>query len=206
MSTILGGLSTEERQFLVDQSLSEEDVFDGRALTREKCAAEAKRLNMPLVIGSPCAKGGHRLRTRAGHCAQCNPANLGYQARHTEKSAVYVAYSAVNKISKIGVSNEIEIRESKINRDGYAGATDWEVLFSIVVNEAGRVETAAQVKLARYLINTIYQKDRSKDQMSKEAFACGPLRAVNEVVDVIEKFSLAHETPYVSSKLKRLTN
>jgi uncharacterized OB-fold protein len=197
MPNVLGGFTADEIQFLRDQSLSKDDVFEGPGLTGDERAAEAKRLNKPLIIGTPCGKAGHRLLTRSHHCAQCNTAVLRYQARHTEKSAVYVAYSASNNLTKIGVSNEIAIRESKINFEGYAGATDWEVLFSIVVDEAGRVETAAQVHLARYLSKKIYQT-------SKEAFSCGPLRAVNAVVDKIAEFGLAHGSPNINSKLNKI--
>ncbi|MDX0457915.1 hypothetical protein GOC90_31015 [Sinorhizobium medicae] len=40
-----------------------------------------KALGKVLVVGVPCGSGGHRLRTRHGHCVKCKPATLDSQAR-----------------------------------------------------------------------------------------------------------------------------
>jgi hypothetical protein len=48
----------------------------------------------------PCAAKGHTLRTRAGHCIQCNTANLSYLKRMNESADVYVAWSKGSKLVK----------------------------------------------------------------------------------------------------------
>lgn len=197
-------LTAQERIFLREQGLSEQDVFDARGLPKAVWEAEAKRLGRPLILGSPCNALGHRIRTRKGHCAQCDTSRIRYLMRHEEEASVYVAYSIAMQLSKIGVSQQLDVRERKINLDGYAGASDWEVLFSIVTTRAGNVETSAQNLLDRYRVATSYQKDRSKAQISREAFKCHPLFAIEAVIDTLRRLSVVHKAPYTSPKLKSI--
>jgi predicted Zn-ribbon and HTH transcriptional regulator len=200
-------LTDAEQQFLRDQNLRESDVFDGRSLSKTVREAEARKIGKPvIVIAGACKKGGHRFQTRNGHCPQCDTSKLRYQARHREKAFVYVAYSLSRSLTKIGVSIDLDTRERKINFDGYAGATDWEMLFYIQVEEAGRVETSAQARLTKFKRANVYLKDGKLDQVAKESFNCPPHKAVNAVIEAIKAIAAAHGEPWVSeARLKQLS-
>jgi len=46
----------------------------------------------------------HRLRTRAGHCVQCDIKKLAFLRRHTKPAFVYIAGSLSGRVLKIGSS------------------------------------------------------------------------------------------------------
>jgi hypothetical protein len=78
--------SDDEIRFLARHGYSEEDVYDGRYQSKARRAAGAKSVGKHLVLAGVIGRGtcgtmGHRLRTRAGHCIQCNPKNIGFQRR-----------------------------------------------------------------------------------------------------------------------------
>jgi hypothetical protein len=159
---------------------------------------------MTLIVGPECSNAGHRLRTRSGHCVQCDTSKIKYQSRHREEGTVYVAYAPSIKISKVGFSTEIDTREQNLNFDGYAGASDWEILFSVHVVEAGRVEALAQRNLAEFKKTTAYLKDKAFLQNSKEAFACIPIAAVEAVLNAIASIGAEYgKRRYNEQKLRR---
>jgi hypothetical protein len=142
-------LTEIELRWLGAYSLGPEDVYDARGLPKDFWQRAAKSANKPIVIGSPCRKYGHRLRTRAGHCFQCDPVKLVFQTRHSADQYVYIAGSRAQKLIKIGTSKDIPARSYKINYEQYGGASDWQILFTIRVREAGLVEELAQKRLGR---------------------------------------------------------
>lgn len=182
MSTVGDMLSESEKDFLRSQKISENDIFDGRFLGKEDRESEAKKLNKILIVGPKCAKAGHRLRTRSGHCAQCDTRKIRYQERHNESAILYVAYSPNKNISKIGVSIDIKTRERKLNFDAYAGASDWQILFSLFSSDAGKIEDLSKRKLQNYRYQVDYFKDRSQFQNSTESFNCNPTKAIEAVL------------------------
>ncbi len=70
-------LTQDEIFFLSRYNLSPDDVFDGRHYSQAGARQMAKELGKTLVLGSPCNAAGHRLRTRPGHCAQCDHESAG---------------------------------------------------------------------------------------------------------------------------------
>jgi hypothetical protein len=95
----------------------------------------------------------------------------------------------------VGVSKDIAEREKKLNFDGYAGALDWEILFSMHVIEAGKVESAAHQALADFRKPTAYWKDRAFLQSSKESFSCAPMVAVDAILRAVDYFGAKHDKP-----------
>jgi hypothetical protein len=190
-----------ELKFLADNGLAPGDVIDGRRLSKNEREAQAKALGKALILATPCAKGGHRLRTRSGHCAQCNTAVIRYQARHREAATVYVAYSPREALTKIGVSVDPDTREANINFDQYAGADDWEILFRIDIPEAGMIESKAQSAIAGSKVIKGYMKDRAFMQDAKEAFSCSPLEAINAIIDAISQSGQSPEKPWANRAL-----
>ena len=131
-------LTDEELAFLKAQKLTPEDVFDWRGIPSRLRKAAIVEAGGELALGVTC-KLGHRLRTRSGHCAQCDTSKLAYQKRHRKNGYVYVAHSALLKAVKVGFSTDDFVREGKINFDAYGGVSDWKLVLRIKAAEGGAV-------------------------------------------------------------------
>src|SRR6266545_1528099 len=109
-------LSADEVSFLARHGYSKEDVYDGRYQSKEGRAAAAKKEGKHLVFAGVIGRGncrrmGHRLRTRAGHCIQCNPTNIAFQRREDTPGYVYIAGSLSGRVIKIGTAGGLNQRE-----------------------------------------------------------------------------------------------
>jgi hypothetical protein len=186
----------DELQFLRWHRLNESDIYDGRHQSKASREAAAKRDGKYLVLTSVrCRAAGHRIRTRAGHCFQCDPLKLVYQIRHSKSAYVYIAGSLSGRLIKIGSSRDIPQREGKLRYDQYAGFDDWCVLFSGWAEEAGRLESDASTRVAGRRIYKRYFKD-GVEQVAVEAFQCSfsaALKAIKDSLGSDDKI-----TPWVS--------
>src|ERR1700712_1215229 len=133
-------LSPGEREFLQRGGRSAGDVFDGRGKQKAVWQKEAKRLGKELVLGAPCQKAGHRLRTRSGDCVQCNPHKLTFQMRHQIPGYVYIAGSVQKSLIKVGYTDDPGERERSLRAERNAGCRDWEMLFHVQAKEAANLK------------------------------------------------------------------
>lgn len=179
-------LTPEEISFLGTHGLSPSDVLDGRRMSRDQSRYVAKDLGLTVVLGSACQKAGHRLRTRAGHCAQCDPANLSFEKRHRQPKEVYLAFSHHTSSIKVGSSRNVEVRINQINSEAVGGATDWRLIFRVSVEEGQRLETEVHTQLAEHMIATSYIKD-GRQQVSRECFKCSASQALEAVVHAAQR-------------------
>jgi hypothetical protein len=193
--------TAEELAFLSRHGISPDNVHDGRYQSKPVWQAEAQRAGKMFVLGARCRKRGHRIRTRAGHCAQCNPANIAYQRRWRAPAYVYVAGSLSAGLLKVGVSENINQREDMLRRGHkYGSITDWEILAHIEVEEGGRVEHDTLTKLRRYRVFEPYDKD-GVVQVGIELIRCSLSRVLNALLTTISddetstlwKWSRSHE-------------
>lgn len=175
-------LTMQEGLFLTSQALSADDVYDCSGQPARRFADQARVAGKMIMLSTPCAQHGHRLRNRSGHCVQCDTSKLSFQSRHRVEGWVYVAYSAAKKLTKVGSSTNIKIREKKLRSDGVANSADWQIVFHAKTIECGQLEQAVHVALVQYLQRTEYLKDGQK-QISRECFRCQPIYAVNEVIE-----------------------
>lgn len=171
----------EEIAFLRRHRISPDDVHDGRDQSKAAWQWEARRKGTTLVLGSPCRAEGHRLRTRAGHCVQCDPKKITFQRRYRMRGAVYIAGSASIGLIKIGTAEDVFQREAMLQRHRYGGATDWEVLASAQVEEGGRVEHETLTRLGRHRTYRTYEKDGA-EQVGGELLRCPFSRALNALM------------------------
>jgi T5orf172 domain len=179
-------LSAMELEFLTSQGLSPEDVFDCRGKPVSDFGELARKSGKTLMLSTQCSKGGHRLRTRKGHCAQCDPKKLSFQKRHRAKAKVYVAHSSSKNLSKIGSTIDIDNREKKLCFDRVASAVDWKIVFYAETEEAGKLEQIVHSQLGNWLFPIEYFKD-GKKQISRECFTCTPIFAVNETIETAQR-------------------
>lgn len=191
----------DELRWLAMHRMSPDDVYDGRGQSQWARRAGAKAAGKKLILSSVrCRGAGHRLRTRSHHCVQCNIANLGFQERYNSPGYVYIAGSKSGRVIKLGTASDITQRENQLKKERHAGFADWEVLFFIEVNEAGRIEYDA----SRRVVGTRIYKEYFKDGMSQTAIEiiecsfAAALKAITEVVGRLDgyfrwQWTRAHE-------------
>jgi hypothetical protein len=177
-------LTADEIAFLKSQGLAESDVYDGRNQSGARWRAGVRATGQTLVLGAHCENVGHRLRTRSGHCAQCNPANISYQNRYNSTGYVYIAGSLRLKLLKIGTAVDINQRLDNLIQQSYGGIRDWEMLFYAKVESGGRVEGNALAAMSQYSLRLSYKKD-GRDQQATEIIRARFSAALSALVDAI---------------------
>jgi len=185
-------LNENERRFLAKYGLSGSDVHYAPWSSGLTGGREAKELGKTLVLGGPCRKARHRLRTRAGHCVQCNTSKIAYQARYSKTGYVYVAGSLAKQLMKVGCTESISGREKTLREQTYAGAGDWKILFAVFVEEHGRIEGNTSSDLKRYSTTETYWKDGNR-QTAREVFRCSLSVARNALEESVQSVSVLDE-------------
>jgi hypothetical protein len=183
-------LTDAERSFLSRYGLCADDVYDARGLSGTYWKQRIREQNKTIALGKSCGSGGHRLRTRSGHCVQCDPKKLAYQARHSAEQYVYIAGSVSEELIKIGTCKDVPQREHKLRAECYGGAGDWEVVFSVMVGNAGDVEHSARSKLHRHGVVRPYWKDGFR-QDGIELLRCSFSRAREALMDAADGYRVA---------------
>jgi hypothetical protein len=174
----------EESQFLRDQYISEEDVFDASDMYREAARQIMKELDLDFMIGSPCRTFAHRLRTRAGHCIQCDTKKIAFQRRYGSPGIVYVAYSPSGELTKVGSTQDLSRRIWILNNLSYGGQSDWHIHYYLEHKQAGRIEQSTHQALRSCQVQKSYIK-QGIDQLATEIFACSPETAVCAIQTVV---------------------
>src|SRR5260370_31039131 len=133
-------LTEGQRHFLALQRISESEIFDGSRLSprRYKAAMECEGKLFALVA-RPCYRG-HYLRSRSGHCIQCDSKRIAFIKRYYKEAYVYVVGSRSERVFKIGSSESPWDRGAHLNSLGYGGISDWKTLYCATFPDAGRVE------------------------------------------------------------------
>jgi len=178
-------LSTELSLFLKRHKISPSNVFNATGMSTAQYGAYMRPLGLEVAIGvSPCAKGGHQLKNRSGHCVICAPATLAFQARAKKDGKVYVLRSKVLNLVKIGSTGDTAERLINLNREGYGGATDWEIKFAKLATNSGDVEYRAQLSLAHTSVTRSYKRSGVAIEC-QELFACEVELAIQSVTTAI---------------------
>lgn len=180
-----GFLTEEEVAFLARQGFAEDEIYDARFESSADWKVNAKRLGFDLVLGSPCQKAGHRIRTRAGHCVQCDTSKIAYVTRHNRPGYVYVAASPSGRFLKIGSALELEQRERNLRNHRYGGYADWIIIGSAWVDNRGQTEQAALRSVQHRFEERTYFKD-GKDQVTRELIRSGLQEVLTAFVAAIK--------------------
>ena len=177
------GLTNEQIRFLKEHEIHPKYVFNAYGYSKSEYRVIMKDLNKLVAYNvTPCQKEGHTLRTRSGHCCQCNTAVIAYQKRHDSAGVVYIAGSLTGKLVKIGFSKAVEVRAESLNRTKYAGFDDWKILLALSSKDAGRIETKSNSLLRKYAFSTDYEHD-GHSQDSHETYHC----AYSKAKEFVEK-------------------
>ena len=175
-------ISTEQRLFLERHRICLSRVFDASGLAHGEYKKIMKDLGKLAAVGvTPCGAALHTLRSRHGHCLQCQPQCIAFIKRCEDPGKVYVARSVALGLLKIGTTLDTSLRMQQLNRHGYGGSNDWQTVFECECLAAGRVELAAQALLANYSAYCEYN-EQGVTRQCYELFACDEAAAVNAVL------------------------
>ena len=161
-------ITDAEYVFLAEQKILLSHVYDARGRAATAWDEDSKREGFMFGLSEPCYQG-HRLRTRAGHCIQCDTARIAYAKRFAAPSYVYIAASRTEKLLKVGSCVDTEQRQRKLSIDAYGGANDWQIVAWCKTGSMGQVEFDIQKQLADLSTERTYKKD-GHDQIARELF------------------------------------
>jgi hypothetical protein len=168
-------LTNEQKAFLKRLDIPLWRIFDAAGIQRKDFMLEMAATDKWIAIGTnPCTKAGHTMKTRSGHCPQCDTKQLGFLTRFDETGEVYIAQSKSGKLLKIGFSANAESRLPGLNSYAYGGVADWKMMFVLPCKKANRVETVAHGLIAQHRVPlpapTYFKEGREVE--CRELFVC----------------------------------
>ncbi len=181
-------LTERQKTFLFTQKIPLSEVFDATGLSKPEYQARMEEEGKLFAFGvTACKAAGHTLRTKAGHCIECNTAKIAYQRRHHMKGIVYIAGAYSKKLIKVGCTNDISQRAKDLISGGYGQARDWEILLSAHdITDAGRIECAIHHELENSRIPGTYIK-QGKENVCYELFKCSYQQARDSLMRHVPK-------------------
>jgi hypothetical protein len=116
-------LTADQKSFLNSQKISLRDVLDVSGMKKNQYQAVMDKTGQHFTFGGsrPCGAGGHTLRTKAGHCIQCETSRIAFALRSSAQAYVYIAGSYAQKLIKVGTTKDLDDRVVKLNTDRYGG-------------------------------------------------------------------------------------
>jgi hypothetical protein len=189
-------LNQYEKQFLKKYKLKAAQVFDAtKIFSSKEWKYQIKETDCVVALcATSCTKNiHHRLKLKAGHCAMCNPKNMGFQKTYRSPGDIYVAFSKNLNLTKVGRSKKIGIatrRVSDLNRQGYGETKDWVLKFYAEVSSAfcGVIESEIHNLLGPFKVDNLeYQRGRDIE-LSREVFNCSPTHATRVAKKVIKQY------------------
>lgn len=143
-------LTEHELHFLYTQRIDESAVMDCSSMQSHRYKRHMEQEGYLWCIAPKPCYAGHRLRSRAGHCIQCDTARISFVKRHHDTAYIYIAGSLGSKVMKIGNAICPERRVAALNTRYYGSITDWVILYRAKYEEAGKIEFAAHGRLFGY--------------------------------------------------------
>ncbi len=186
-------LTTEQLNFLKEQKIELKYVFNAKDLKKEEYKEIMKDLNMIIAYNvTPCKAYGHTLRTRSGHCCQCDTSKIAFQLRADASGVTYLAGSLSGELIKIGYTKALEVRSESLNRTKYANFSDWEILFAIESKLAGKIENLVNTELSKYFISNNYEHD-NHNQQTYETFKCSYEKGKQIILEICKANNLDYK-------------
>lgn len=169
-------LSADQIEFLKSQGIAPTQIFDASNLkSKADIEAQMEALELSLYFGgAACRKAGHTLRTKAGHCIQCDTSKIAYQFRHSSAGYVYLAYSKTKKLVKVGFTkNHPQERINYLRNETYANANDWDLIKIAKFDaNAGKKEFAIHSLLEMHMKPIVYKNYKGRLVECREVFNC----------------------------------
>lgn len=169
---------TDDELNLIDSyAIPEDKVMHANGMKGEELINKMRENDCWVAYGaSPCRSEGHTVRLRSGHCLGCKPEGLSYLKRHYTEAFLYLAYSGISNLYKIGESENPKKRILELNQEAYGGNKDWILISSKKFENCGLIES---------LIHRIIRKNKRNGQY---------IHSSEGLVNSREMFSLDEET------------
>lgn len=167
-------LAAEQVEFLKSQGISLSLVVDAGHISKSAREAFMKESGHKFYYGgAPCKAAGHTLRSKAGHCIQCDTSKIAYQLRSSATGYVYLAHSERNGFIKVGFSEvDPDGRVTWLQSSAYGGVNDWDIKRSVkILKDAGKCEFEIHAALEKWRKPIVYQKNGEAVEC-REIFAC----------------------------------
>jgi hypothetical protein len=176
-------LDKDQIEFLKKHKISEVELFDASGLTRQEYQIRMQQQSKIIAYGVDPCENGHALRTRAGHCIQCDTARLAFMRRHVAIGQVYIAGTIKGQLIKIGFTKEKNVRLDSLNRTKYGGFDDWVILCTGDCEDGGKMELEVSKLIGKYGVSRNYKHDGGI-QKTYELFSCSYETAVTAMKKV----------------------
>jgi hypothetical protein len=178
-------LTIEQLNFLKSHDIDLNQIFNAKGW---KTAAYkdlmSKRKLLVAFNVTPCLYG-HTLRLRSGHCAQCNPASIGFLKRYDSSGYMYIAESKHQELMKVGFAKNYSKREKSLRSTYYGNISDWKIICVFYSKSAGNIESNLKSKLKDFSVIKSYVHD-DKILETSELYKCD----LDTIVITIKKVSL----------------
>lgn len=198
-------ISKIEKEFLKAHNVKPEQIFNANGVSKAEYRVLMKKNGQIVAFNtSACKAGGHKLRTRSGHCVMCNSAPLGFQKRNDLAGYVYIAGSISGQLIKIGFSNDYETRENYLNYQKYGGYDDWKIIFILHGANAGNLELQLHSKLRNYATSREYFHDNHY-QEGTELFLCSISKVIEATDNLDSPFKIVLKKDSNNYNFRNLT-
>lgn len=177
-------LTDQEFAFLVSQKILLSHLYDARGLKATGWDEAAKAEDKLFGLSDACPKG-HRLKTRKGHCIECDTSRIAYIRRYSDSGYIYIAATKGGQLLKVGSCSDTESRAKNLRVQSYGGFSDWEIIASCKVSKMGLVEFGIHKALEGKEASGSYEKNGRK-QEARELFD-GDLVAVWRAFNIATK-------------------
>lgn len=175
LDSTMSKLTAAQRIFLKRQGVSLSLVFDASGLSKNQRLSLMDQLDKKFYYGgAPCSAAGHTLRSKKGHCIECDTARIAFQLRSSQSGYVYIAYSDRGQCAKIGItSGGPKERVAFLASSGYANCADWRLIDSKhLASKAGAKEFQIHSLLEPFQRRVVYDKQNGVEVECREVFFC----------------------------------
>lgn len=182
LDSTMSKLTANQRMFLKRHGVSLSLVFDASGLSKAQRVSLMEQLDKKFYYGGPpCKKAGHTLRSKAGHCIECETANIAFQLRSSQSGYVYIAYSHRGQCAKVGsTSAGPKERVAFLASYGYANCADWGLIESAhLTSNAGAKEFQIHSLLEPFQRGVLYEKQDGVEVECREVFFCELAQALS---------------------------
>ncbi len=182
LDSTMSKLTANQRMFFKRHKVSLSLVFDASGLSKAQRLSLMEQLDKKFYYGGErCSAAGHTLRSKAGHCIECDTAKIAFQLRSSQSGYVYIAYSDRGQCAKIGITSAgPKERVAFLASSGYANCADWRLIESVhLTSNAGAKEFQIHSLLEPFQRGVVYEKQDGVEVECREVFFCELAQALS---------------------------
>jgi hypothetical protein len=186
------------KAFIKKHNLKEHELFDAageqnsvyKSIMKEDCRLFAYN-------AVPCKNGAHTLRDRANHCIVCSVQSIQHMRRTKDGGLLYVSGSKHLGLKKVGFTQDLHDRHRRLIQEGYAGATDWELLgWTSIIGNAGEIECELHSDLSSYKCIGLFYDNKNVKGAVREVYKCNINIVFKAIWDAIPDGSMLEVVGY----------